>query len=161
MRPLPWSREWTFPDTHQVPWEDLRYLFGEIMYGTTSQMARTANCAVCVFRRIHKSLSGKTFLKNHFLEKKLNFLPFYFILDNSWITMLYSFRCTMIIQLYMYMCLFFRKFFFPFRLFHNNGQSSLCYTMSLPLVVHFNLAMCTYPSQTPWLSLLPILPPGN
>ena len=152
LRPLPWSREWTFPDPHQVPWEDLRYLFGEIMYGghITDDWDRKL-CCVYLEEFMNPSLV-RHFLKNHFLEKKIEFFsPFYFILDNSWITMLCSFPVySQVIQLYMYMCLFFRKFFFLVRLFHNNGQSSLCYTVGLCWLSILNLAMCTYPSQTPY-----------
>ena len=37
------------------------------------------------------------------------------------------------------------------------GQSSLCYTVGPCWLSILNTAVCTWPSRTPWLSLLPIL----
>ena len=42
-----------------------------------------------------------------------------------------------VIQLYIHMYLFFIRFIFPFRLFHNIEQISLLYSISL-LVIHLN-----------------------
>ena len=39
------------------------------------------------------------------------------------------------------------------------GQSSLCYTVGPCWLSILNTAVCTWPSRTPWLSLLPILCP--
>ena len=60
-----------FADPHQVPWEDLRYLFGEIMYGghITDDWDRKLCCAY-LEEFMNPSLV-RHFLKNHFLEKKL------------------------------------------------------------------------------------------
>ena len=47
------------------------------------------------------------------------------------------------------------------RLLQSIEQSSLCWTAGLYWVSMLNTAVCPCPSQTPWLSLPLILPPGN
>ena len=49
----------------------------------------------------------------------------------------------------------------PSRLPHNTEQSSLCSTAGPCLWSILNIAVCTCPSQTPKLSLPPILAPGE
>ena len=48
-----------------------------------------------------------------------------------------------------------------FRLPHNIEQSSMCYTVGPCWLSILNIAECTCPSQTPELSLPPILPLSN
>ena len=45
----------------------------------------------------------------------------------------------------------------PSSLSHNTEQGSLCYTVSPCWLPILTIAVCTWPSQAPWLSL----PPGN
>ena len=48
---------------------------------------------------------------------------------------------------------------FPFKLLHDMEQSSLCCTVGPCWLSILNIAVCTCQSQTPYLSLLPTLPP--
>ena len=49
----------------------------------------------------------------------------------------------------------------PSRLSHNVEQSPMCYTVGLCWLSVLNIAVCTGPSQIPYVSLSTILPPAT
>ena len=93
-----------------------------------------------------------------FFSKFPFFKKTFFLLDCSWFTVLCWFpRYSRVIQLYMYMCLFFFRFF-PYRSSQNIKQNFLCYTVGPCWLSILYIVVCICQFHTSNLSFLPIFP---